>query len=91
MNEIEIVKAMMKVKGASGAVLAEKLGYNTPSAVTNRLQSKTMTVEKLIELLNALDCELVIKHKMGDKETFVVDNENRQTVKNYKKQVSDNG
>lgn len=91
MNEIEIVKTMMKVKGASGAVLAEKLGYNTPSAVTNRLQSKTMTVEKLIELLNALDCELVIKHKMGDKETFVVDNENRQTVKNYKKQVSDNG
>lgn len=85
MNEIEIVKTMMKVKGASGAVLAEKLGYNTPSAVTNRLQSKTMTVEKLVELLGALDCELVIKHKMGDKETFVVDNENRKEPKIYKK------
>lgn len=85
MNEIEIVKTMMKTKGASGAVLAEKLGYNTASAVTNRLQSKTMTVEKLVELLGALDCELVIKHKMGDKETFVVDNENRQEAKYYKK------
>lgn len=83
MNEIEIVKAMMKTKKASGAVLAEKLGFKTPSAVTNRLQSKTMTVEVLIKLLDALDCELVIRHKMGDKETFVVDNENRNEVKSY--------
>ena len=83
MNEIEIVKAMMGIKKASGAVLAKKLGYNTPSGVTNRLQSKTITVEKLIELLDALDCELVIRHKMGDKETFVVDNENRNEVKSY--------
>lgn len=85
MNEIEIVKTMMKTKKASGAVVAEKLGYNTASAVTNRLQSKTMTVEKLVELLGALDCELVIRHKMGDKESFVVDNENRVEPKVYKK------
>ena len=85
MNEIEIVKTMMGVKKASGAVLADKLGYKTASAVTNRLQSKTMTVEKLVELLGALDCELVIRHKMGDKESFVVDNENRCEAKVYKK------
>lgn len=85
MNEIEIVKAMMKTKKASGAVVAEKLGYKTASAVTNRLQSKTMTVEKLVELLGALDCELVIRHKMGDKESFVVDNENRNEAKIYSK------
>jgi hypothetical protein len=85
MNEIEIIKTMMKTKKASGAVLAEKMGFKTASAVTNRLQSKTMTVEKLIELLGALDCELVIRHKMGDKETFVVDNENRVEAKVYSK------
>lgn len=85
MNEIEIVKTMMGVKKASGAVLADKLGYKTASGVSNRLQSKTMTVEKLIELLGALDCELVIRHKMGDKETFVVDNENRSEAKVYSK------
>lgn len=83
MNEIEIVKAMMKTKKASGAVLAEKMGFKTASAVTNRLQSRTMTVEKLIDILDALDCELLIRHKMGDKETFVVDNENRNEVKAY--------
>lgn len=83
MNEIEIVKTMMKTKKASGAVLAEKMGFKTASAVTNRLQSKTMTVEVLLKLLDALDCELVIRHKMGDKESFVVDNENRNEVKAY--------
>ena len=85
MNEIEIVKTLMKTKGFSGAKLAEKMKYNTPSAVTNRLQSKTMTVEKLIELLDAMDCELVIKNTVGDKETFVVDNENRSEAKVYSK------
>jgi hypothetical protein len=85
MNEIEIVKALMKAKGVSGAVLADKLGYKTPSAVTNRLQSKTMTVEVLISLLGAMDCELIIKNKVGGKESFVVENENRNEVKIYKK------
>ena len=86
MNEIEIVKALMKAKGVSGAVLAEKLGYNTPRALTNRLQSKTMTVEVLVNLLAAMDCELVIKNKVGGKESFVVENENRREAKIYKKQ-----
>lgn len=91
MNEIEIVKALMRAKGMSGKTLAEKMGYNTPSGVTNRLQSKTMTVEKLIEMLDAMDCELIIKNKVGDKEVFVVDNNNRNEVKNYsKKGGSDN-
>ena len=85
MNEIEIVKEIMKTKKASGAVLAKKMGFNTASAVTNRLQSKTMTVEVLIKLLSALDCELVVRHKMGDKESFVVDNENRNEAKVYSK------
>jgi hypothetical protein len=85
MNEIKIVKELMGIKGVSGAVLADKLGYNTPSAVNNRLQSKTMTVEKLLELLGAMDCELVIRNRVGGKETYVVDNEDRNEVKIYKK------
>jgi transcriptional regulator with XRE-family HTH domain len=85
MNEIQIVKDLMKAKGMSGAVLAEKMGFSTASAVTNRLQSKTMTVEVLIRLLEAMDCELIIKNKVGDKETFVVDNEDRNEPKIYKK------
>ena len=85
MNEIQIVKTLMKTKGVSGAVLADKLGFKTASAVTNRLQSKTMTVEVLVNLLEAMDCELIIKNKVGAKEVFTVDNEDRQSVKIYKK------
>lgn len=85
MNEIEIVKALMKAKGMSGKTLAEKMGYNTASGVTNRLQSKTMTVEKLIEMLDAMDCELVIRNKVGEKESYKVENDNRNDVKSYKK------
>lgn len=89
MNEIEIVKTLMKEKNMSAKVLAEKLGHNTPSGVTNRLQSKTMTVEKLIEILAAMDCELIIRNKVGDKNSVVVDNENRNEVKSYRKKEDD--
>lgn len=92
MNEIKIVGEIMKAKGFSGKTLAEKIKGDknaTASYVTNRLQSKTMTVEKLLELLDALDCELIIKHKVGDKEMYVVDNEERNSVKVYKKKDGD--
>jgi antitoxin component HigA of HigAB toxin-antitoxin module len=83
MNEIEIVKMLMKAKSLSGAKLAKKLGYNTASAVMNRLQSKTMTVEMLVKLLTAMDCELIIRNTVGEKESFIVKNENRNEVKIY--------
>ena len=93
MNEIAAVKALMKTKGFSGKTLAEKIKGDknaTASYVTNRLQSKTMTVEKLLELLDAMDCELIIKNKVGDKEVFVIDNEDRNDVKIYKKDGNSN-
>lgn len=83
MNEIEIVKALMGAKGMSSKTLAEKMGYSTPSAVSNRLQGKTITVEMLVKLLSAMDCELIIKNTVGDKEVFKVCNENRNEVKSY--------
>ena len=91
MNEIAIIKELMTKTKTSGATLAKDLGKIGPdgkgqaSYVTNRLQSRTMTVEKLVELLDALNCELVIRHTRGDKETYMVTNDDRQSVKNYKK------
>ena len=90
MNEIKIVETLMKAKGFSGKTLAEKIKDDanaTASYVTNRLQSKTMTVEKLLELLDAMDCELIIRNKIGKNEKYVVDNEERKSVKVYKKKV----
>lgn len=87
MNEIQIVKMLMKEKGKSSRYIAEELyGEGTlPSKVSNRLQSKTMNVETLIRMLDVLECELVIRDKVGAKKSYVVDNEDRQSVKIYKK------
>lgn len=88
MNEIEIVKKIMGDQGYSAKTLAEKIKGEKDafaSYVSNRLQSKTMTVEKLLELLNALDCELIIKQKAGSKKTYIVTDEERKSVKVYKK------
>lgn len=85
MNEIDIVKALMKEKGKSSAYIAEELGFKHASAISNRLQSKTMTVEVLLNILSVLDCELIIKDKVGSKGAYTVENENRQSVKIYKK------
>lgn len=78
MNEIEIVKKLSQDKKMSYALIAEKMGLATPSGVSNRLSGRSMTVEVLIQILEAMDCELVIKNKVGDKETYLVDNENRK-------------
>lgn len=85
MNEIEIVKMLMKSKGKSSAYIAEQWGEKHASKVSNRLQSKTMNVETLIKILDVLECELIIRDKVGDKQSYPVDNENRQSVKIYKK------
>ncbi len=78
MNEIEIVKSLAKSKKMSHAVLAEKIGMATPTGLSNRLQGRSMTVESLLRILDAMDCELIIRNKIGDKESWVVDNTNRK-------------
>ena len=80
MNEIEIVKTLLNTKGWSFKFLAEKIGKKTGSVVGNRLSGRSMTAEALVEMLDAMDCELVVKPKPGSgiKESFVITNENRK-------------
>lgn len=78
MNEIEIIKRLSKDKKMSYAIIAEKAGFATPTGVSNRLSGRSMTVEVLIQILEAMDCELIIRNKIGDKESYSVDNENRK-------------
>lgn len=85
MNELEIIKVLLDSKKMSYAHLAEKMGHATHSGVSNRMYGRSVTVEVLLEMLEAMDCELIIKNKVGDKETFVVDNENRRETKRSQK------
>lgn len=80
MNEIEIVKTLLGIKKWSFKFLAEKIGKKSGGAIGNRLSGRSMTVEALVEMLGAMDYELVVRPKQGSgyKETFVVVNENRK-------------
>lgn len=58
----EIVKECMKNRGCSAAQLAQKLGYSTPSGVTERLRKspREMSVDIFLKMLGALNCGLVV-------------------------------
>lgn len=73
MNSKSIVKDIMKMRGMTNATLAEKLGYATASAVSERLRGKQdMRVDTLIKFLEAMDCEVVIRSKLSDKSKWTV-------------------
>lgn len=91
-NEVAVVKALMKAKGKSAAYIAEAIyGEGTPaSKVGNRLQSKTMNVETLIRILDVLECELIIRDKVGNKQSVTLINDDRQPVRSYSNKKEEN-
>ena len=73
MNSKKIVRDIMKMRGHTFESLAEKLGYEKPNRVSERLRnSGEMRVDTLVKFLSKMDCELVIKSKLQDKEEWVV-------------------
>ena len=69
----KIVKEIIKLRGHSFLSLAKKLGHEHASAVSNRLTDKSpMQINVLLRLLEALDCELIIRSKTKDKTEWVV-------------------
>ena len=74
MNGKEIVAEVMKKRGFTNAALAKKLNYPTPSGVSERLRGKQdMRVDTLAKFLDAMDCEVIIRSRIGDKETWTVE------------------
>ena len=73
MNSKKIVRAIMKMRGHTYESLANKLGYDKPNRVSERLRnSGEMRVDTLVKFLAEMDCELVIKSKLQDREEWVV-------------------
>jgi hypothetical protein len=69
-----IVKELMKLRGHTYQSLSNKLGYKNASGVSERLRHKgDMSVSVLLQYLESMDCELVIKSKLDDKTIWVVD------------------
>lgn len=74
MNGKEVLKAVMASRGYSMEVLADKLGYSHASGVSERLRNKQdVRVDTLAKFLEAMDCEIIVRSKIGDKEKWVVD------------------
>lgn len=73
MNSKKIVKAIMGLRGHTYDSLATKLNLKTASVVSEKLRgTKEMRVDSLVKLLEAMDCELVVRSKLGDKSSWVV-------------------
>lgn len=73
MNSKKIVRTIMKMRGHTYESLANKLGYEKPNRVSERLRnSGEMRVDTLVKFLAEMDCELIIKSKLQDKEEWVV-------------------
>lgn len=70
----EIVKSIFRDRNVSYLKVAEKLGYKHASAVSNRLDDKrSIQVDTLLDILQELDCELVIRSTTKDKTEWVID------------------
>lgn len=76
MKPNEVVKEIMKLRGHSNATLAEKLDKPTPSSISNPLSRPNgMRVDTLLEMIEALECEIVIKSTRADKKSWVITKE----------------
>lgn len=78
MNSKQIVTEVMNMRGVSQKMLAEKLGYATPTGVANRLNGKStkdMNVSNLVQFLSLMDCEVVVRSLTKDKKEWIISSE----------------
>jgi transcriptional regulator with XRE-family HTH domain len=61
----DAIKKVLKDKKITQTALAEKLGYSHQSAVAMPIMKDNITLSVLLEWLDVLDYELVIKPKKG--------------------------
>lgn len=77
MNEKDIIKAAMKTCGWTQKELAAQSGYNTQSAISNRLGGRSMRVDTFVKLLSAMGYEVVVQStsRNTNKNKWVVSND----------------
>ena len=75
MTDKEAIRAIMKARGWSQQKLADEVGYKSQSNIRSLLDTRknSMNVDKMVTLITALGCELVIRDKMGTKKEWVID------------------
>ena len=73
MREREIINEIMRKRNFTYATLSDKCGYSTASGISNKLSRPNgMRLDTFLKMLNALDCELVIRSKLTDKSEWKI-------------------
>lgn len=73
MTTKEVIKAIMNSRGFTNQMLADKLGYKYASGVSERLRSDDgIRVNILLNMLDAMGCELVVRSKLSDRNVWVI-------------------
>jgi transcriptional regulator with XRE-family HTH domain len=65
MNEKQIVREAMKVRGLTQAMLADAAGLKNQSNVSEILRGQTLKTQTLVKLLDAMGFDLIIKDRNG--------------------------
>ena len=74
MKPNEIIKEIMKLRGFSNQSLSKKLGKSTASAVSTKLsREKGMRMDIFLEMIEAMDCEVIVKSKLADKTQWKIE------------------
>ena len=63
MSGTDIIRNVMHKEGVTHQNLADKLGYRSPSAVTGRLSTPRISVDKMVEMLSAMDYEIIVRKR----------------------------
>ena len=75
MNEKQIVREVMKLRGWSQPKLANEVGGWSQSNISGLLNNNKngIRMDNLFKMLNAMGCEIVVRDKMGSKKEWIVD------------------
>lgn len=68
-----ILKALINARGYTYKTIGELLGGKTTQAISDRLNKRSsMSVNTLLQFLNILGCELVIRDKNEKKDIWII-------------------
>ena len=67
----DVIKDIMSIRRWSQAKLAEEAGFKSQSNITGILnRHSTMKVDNLVQLVEAMGCEVIVRDKMGSKQEW---------------------
>lgn len=75
MNEKQVVREVMKLRGWSQPKLAEEVGGWSQSNISGLLNNNKngIRMDNLFKMLTAMGCEIVVRDKMGSKKEWIID------------------